>query len=165
MLSPTVRAMSPLDAMDVARIYAEGIETGHATCESEPPEWPVFDATHLQECRLVAVAGAETVGWAALSPTSSRCAYRGVAEVSVYVAASARGKGVGLALMSALLDDSERAGIWTLVAGVFPENAASLALHHKVGFRTVGTRERVVQTAGAWRDVVLLERRSATVGT
>lgn len=152
------------DAVAVLCIYQEGIETGHATCETVPPNWPDFDASHLAQCRFVAEADGIVLGWVALSPTSSRCAYNGVAEVSVYVGKSARGRGVGAALMEAMVGESERAGYWTLVAGVFPENEASLALHQKVGFKVLGTRDRLVRLDGVWRDVVLLERRSEVVG-
>jgi L-amino acid N-acyltransferase YncA len=144
----------------VQRIYAEGIATGNATLETEVPEWPSFDASHRPDCRLVARLGDEIVGWVALSPYSRRRVYRGVAWESVYVTEAARGRGVGRALMDALVRASEMAGIWTLVAGVMAENAASLALHERAGFRRVGVQERIGQDArGRWRDVVLLERR------
>lgn len=152
------------DAAVVLRIFQEGIETGHATCETMPPSWPDFDASHLAECRFVAEADGIVLGWVALSPTSSRCAYAGVAEVSVYVGRAARGRGVGIALMESVVGESERAGLWTLVAGVFPENVASLALHQKMGFKVLGIRDKVVRMDGVWRDVVLLERRSEVAG-
>lgn len=148
----------------VRAIYAEGIATGNATFETEVPPWAAWDAAHLPHCRLVAVAGERLFGWAALSPVSGRCVYAGVAEVSIYVAADSRGRGVGKALLRALITASEQAGIWTLQAGIFPENGASLALHRACGFRRVGVRERIGELAGVWRDVVLLERRSTVAG-
>lgn len=148
----------------VRAIYAEGILTGNATFATEPPGWAKWDADHLPDCRFVAQLGEPVVGWAALSPVSGRCVYAGVAEVSVYVAADARGRGVGSALLEALVHASEQHGIWTLQAGIFPENQASLAIHAAAGFRIVGVRERVGQRDGVWRDVVLLERRSRVVG-
>jgi L-amino acid N-acyltransferase YncA len=155
-----VEDMHPTDWAAVRDIYAQGIGTGDATFETVTPSWPVWDAGHLEAPRLVARSEAGVVGWAALSPVSERCAYGGVAEVSVYVAAAARGRGVGRRLLGALVTRSERQGIWTLQAGIFPENTASLALHRACGFRTVGTRERLGVLHGRWRDVVLLERRS-----
>jgi len=147
----------------VARIYAEGIATGHGTFETEVPSWERWDAAHPAELRLVAVAGGAVIGWAALSPVSERAVYAGVTEVSVYVAESSRGRGVGRALLERLVCRSEEAGIWTVQAGVFPENTASLRLHEAVGFRRVGVRERLGRQSGVWRDVVLLERRSAAI--
>jgi L-amino acid N-acyltransferase YncA len=128
------------------------------------PEWPEWDAAHRDDCRLVARRTGQVVGWAALSPVSRRCVYGGVAEVSVYVAESARGQGIGRALLSALIDASEAAGIWTLQAGIFPENEASVRLHKSCGFRVVGRRERIGQLHGVWRDTLLLERRSRHAG-
>ena len=125
------------------------------------PSWEAWDAAHLPANRLVAADGDRVVGWAALTGYSDRCCYEGVADLSVYVAADARGVGVGRALLERLVADSERAGIWTLQAGVFPENEASLALHRGCGFRVVGTRERLGSLGGVWRDVVLLERRAS----
>ena len=152
----------------VRAVYLEGLATGHATFETEAPEWEVWDAAHLPFARLVArsnVEGGEVLGWAALSPVSRRRVYEGVAEVSVYVAERARGGGVGLALLRALVEESERRGVWTLQAGIFPENAASLVLHARCGFREVGRRERIGKLEGRWRDTLLLERRSERVGT
>jgi L-amino acid N-acyltransferase YncA len=149
---------------DVARIYAEGIATGDATFETEAPDWERWDAAHMPGHRLVATAEGRPVGWAALAAVSERCVYAGVAEVSVYVAADARGRGVGAALLEALIASSEAGGVWTLQAGIFPENVASVRLHERAGFRIVGRRERLGQLHGAWRDVVLLERRSPVVG-
>lgn len=154
-----VRAMMPRDWGEVARIYAEGIATGHATFETAVPTWEAWDGAHAAECRLIA-EDAGIVGWAALAPYSKRPVYRGVGEVSVYVAALARGRGVGRTLLAAVLDAADAAGYWTLQAGIFPENEASLALHRAAGFRDVGRRERIgAMAAGKWRDVLLLERR------
>ena len=152
------------DWPEVARIFDEGIRTGVATFETEVPSWEAWDAAHLAEHRLVAVRDGRIVGWIALAPVSSRCCYEGVAEVSAYVAEEARGEGVGRELLAALIESSERAGIWTLETGVFPENAPSLALLQRFGFRVVGTRERIGRMHGMWRDVVFLERRSEVVG-
>ena len=160
----TIDAMRPDDWPAVKRIYEEGIATGQATLETSAPDWSEWDAGHLAVCRLVARAGDDVVGWAALSPVSSRCVYAGVAEVSIYVAENARGQGVGKRLLTALIEASEAEGFWTLQAGVFPENAASIRLHLSCGFRIVGRRERIGQLHGQWRDVVLLERRSQVVG-
>jgi phosphinothricin acetyltransferase len=147
----------------VARIYAEGIATGHATFETDVPTWARWDASHLVDQRLVALNGSEVVGWAALSGVSDRCVYGGVAEGSVYVAAGQRGRGIGRALLQELILRSEAAGIWTIQTGIFPENEASLRLHEAVGFRRVGVRERLGQLNGVWRDVVFLERRSPNI--
>jgi L-amino acid N-acyltransferase YncA len=157
--------MRPEDWPAVLAIYLEGIATGHATFEQSAPEWDKWDAGHLAAARIVARSdNGDVLGWAALSPVSSRCVYAGVAEVSVYVAESARGRGVGRALLERLIDDSEANGIWTLQAGIFPENIASFSLHQSAGFRIVGNRERLGQMNGRWRDVVLLERRSEVAG-
>lgn len=159
-----IREMTPDDWPAVRAIYEEGIATGHATFQTAAPSWEEWDADHLRDCRLVAVDGHRVLGWAALTKVSGRCVYRGVAEVSVYVAASARGRGVGRRLLDALVAESERNDVWTLQAGVFPENSASVAIHERCGFRVVGRRERLGQMRGDWRDVLLLERRSSTVG-
>ena len=140
-------------------ILEEGIATRVATFETVAPSWGHWDGAHLP-LRLVAEEDGEVVGWAALAPYSERECYRGVAESSVYVAAQARGRGLGRALMERLVRDSEEAGFWTLQAGVFPENEESLALHRRCGFRVVGVRERIGRLDGEWKDVVLLERRS-----
>lgn len=158
-----LRPMIAADWSAVEQIYQEGIAGGNATFESSPPAWADWDASHLANCRLVAVMAGEVVGWAALSPVSGRCVYAGVAEVSVYIAESARGQGVGTALLRALVVESEQNGIWTLQAGIFPENSASLRTHEKCGFRVVGRRERIGQMNGLWRDVMLLERRSTSI--
>ena len=159
-----VKMMKGEDWEVVRSIYRQGIATGDATFETDLPTWERWDQAHRRDCRLVARSGGQVVGWAALSPVSGRCVYGGVAEVSVYVAASARGKGFGTALLRALVEESESAGIWTLQAGVFPENTASIALHKACGFREVGRMERLGQMKGVWRDVALLERRSDVVG-
>lgn len=159
-----IESMSPDDWGDVRRIYLEGIATGDATFETDAPTWERWDATHRPGERFVAREGAVLHGWAALSPVSDRCVYGGVAEVSVYVAAAARGKGVGVALLRRLIDASESAGVWTLQAGIFPENRASVALHERHGFRQVGRRERIGKMKDVWRDVLLFERRSERVG-
>jgi L-amino acid N-acyltransferase YncA len=165
--SITVEALTAGDWPAVSAIYADGIATRNATFETEMPSWEAWDAAHLADHRLVARdSGSEpqTLGWAALTAYSDRCAYAGVAEVSVYVAKEARGRGVGRTLLAALVESADDAGIWTLQAGVFPENLASLSLHHSCGFRVVGLRERIGQLDGQWRDVVLLERRSKEIG-
>lgn len=164
-MSFVVEEMREGDWEAVRAVYLEGIATGDATFEREAPSWESWDASHLKEPRLVARGGERVKGWAALSPVSRRSVYAGVAEVSVYIAAAARGEGVGRALLCALVEASERARIWTLQAGIFPENAASLRLHLRCGFREVGRRERIGRAFdGRWRDTVLLERRSRVVG-
>jgi len=159
-----IAAMTPADWDDVRRIYAEGIATGNATLETEAPSWEKWDRGHRSDSRFVAREGGRIVGWAALSRVSERCVYEGVGEVSVYVGESARGRGVGRRLLDELVRASEDAGVWTLQAGIFPENAVSIALHQRCGFRIVGTRQRLGRLRGRWRDVALLERRSARVG-
>jgi phosphinothricin acetyltransferase len=159
-----IDAFRPEDWESVRAIYREGIDSGHATFESAVPKWDSWNASHLAAGRLVARIGDRVVGWAALSPVSDRCTYSGVAEVSVYVAAAARGRGIGRTLLAALIAESERAGIWTLQSGTFPENLASLALQKSCGFREIGRRERLGKMAGRWRDVLLLERRSPVAG-
>ena len=150
----------------VEAIYRQGIATGNATFETQSPTWEAWDAGHLTHSRLVATNDAgQVLGWAALSAVSGRCVYGGVAEVSVYVADGARGQGVGHQLLKALVAESEKNGIWTLQAGIFPENEASIRLHESLGFRVLGRRERIGKLAGVWRDTVLLERRSTVVGT
>jgi L-amino acid N-acyltransferase YncA len=168
--------MPPALWPSVRKIYAEGIATGNATFETEIPDWEKWDATHRRDCRLVAAEPTEdeaefrltgkitVLGWAALSPVSARDVYRGVAEVSVYVAAAARGRNIGKALLESLIQESESVGIWTLQAAIFPENVPSFALHRSCGFREVGIRRRLGMLGGVWRDVLLLERRSAKVG-
>ena len=157
--------MLPQHWQDVARIYAEGIATGNATFQKDIPSWEEWDISHLQNCRFVALNTEGVVlGWAALTPVSGRCVYAGVAEVSVYVTPQYSGHGVGKMLMNALIESSETEGLWTLQAGIFPENIGSVRLHESVGFRQIGRRERIGKMDGAWRDTLLLERRSEKVG-
>ena len=160
-----IREMTPEDWPEVEAIYLEGIRTGLATFETESPGWVVWDEEHLSSCRLLADQGGTVIGWAALSPVSDRCVYGGVAEVSVYVDAGLRGLGVGTLLLGSLIEASEEAGIWTLQAGIFPENVGSVLIHERLGFRRVGLRERLGKLEGEWMDVLLLERRSGRVGT
>ena len=160
-----ITEMRPGDWEAVRTIYAEGIATRLATFEVEAPSWEAWDAAHLSFARLVARKGKIVVGWAALSPVSRRHAYAGVAEVSVYVAQDLRGTGVGRQLLEALIAQSEQHGIWSLQAVMFPENAGSVALHSGCGFREGGRRERIGKLDGAWRDTMLLERRSQRIGT
>ena len=159
-----VRPMTPEDWSAVRDIFAEGIATGLATFETSPPSWEDWDRAHTVGHRLVVHDGAVVLGWAACSPMSSRCVYAGVLELSVYVAQAARGRGVGNALLRELISSTEADGIWTLQAGIFRTNVASLALHERHGFRRIGVRERVGRLGDEWLDVVLVERRSAVVG-
>lgn len=156
--------MQPAHWSSVEEIYRQGIATKNATFETDSPGWDAWNARHYLHSRLVAQDDQQILGWAALSPVSTRRVYRGVAEVSVYVAESARGRGVGRALLLALIEQSEENAIWTLQAGIFPENAASIGLHESLGFRQVGRREKLGQLRGIWRDVILLERRSLKAG-
>jgi phosphinothricin acetyltransferase len=162
-MSCVIEAMRPDDWQRVREIYLDGIATGNATFETEAPAWPDWDAGHFLFCRLVAREGSEVIGWAALSPVSKRRCYAGVAEVSLYVAASHRKQGVGKSLLLAVIDESERHGIWTLQGGSFPENEASLKLQASCGFRVIGRRERIGQLHGGWRDTIITERRSRVV--
>lgn len=148
----------------VKAIYEDGLATGNASFQTSAPNWEEWDAAHLQHSRLVAIINNQVAGWAALTPVSGRCVYAGVAEVSVYVAAVSRGLGIGEDLLLALIEESESNGLWTLQAGIFPENTASIRLHEKCGFRLLGTREKIGKMGDRWRDTVLLERRSTTVG-
>jgi phosphinothricin acetyltransferase len=160
-----VDAMSSDDWPAVRDIYEAGIATGEATFQTEAPPWDAWDAAHLETCRLVAREEDGTlIGWAALGRVSARPVYVGVAEVSVYVAAGARGRGVGRRLLTALIEAAERDGRWTLQASIFPENEASVRIHEQCGFRVVGRRERIARQYGRWRDTLLLERRSSVVG-
>ena len=161
---PVVQPLTAGHWPAVRAIYEQGIASGDATFETAAPGWATWDRGHLAGHRLVATLGGRVVGWAALAPVSERRAYAGVAEASVYVAAAAAGQGVGRALLERLVAGAEAAGIWTVQAGIFPENTASLALHRRCGFRTVGVRERLGRLGGRWRDVVLLERRSPLIG-
>ena len=163
-MSVTIRGMRHDDADRVLAIYQAGMDGGNASFETVAPEWPAFDAARLAGHRLVAVDDAGTVvGWVAVSAVSARAAYAGVVEHSVYVDPMAQGQGVGRVLLNALIASCEAAGIWTIQSGVFPENVASLRLHQRAGFRTVGVRERVGRHHGLWRDVVLIERRSPVI--
>jgi L-amino acid N-acyltransferase YncA len=160
-----VEPMAADDGPAVLEIYRQGIATGISTFETETPDWHHWSASHRRDCRLVARLDGRVVGWTALGRYSTRAVYAGVAWESVYVDEAARGRGVGLALLEALVPASEAAGVWTLIAGVQAENVGSLALHERAGFRRIGVQERVGRdAAGTWRDVVLLERRSPSVG-
>jgi len=159
-----IRAMAAEDWESVRAIYLDGIATGQATFETEAPTWTTWNNAHLPAARLVAISSERIAGWAALSAVSARPVYRGVAEVSVYVAQQMRGTGIGRLLLEALVRESENEGIWTLQAGIFPENAASISIHNSCGFREVGRRESIAKMEGVWRDTLLFERRSKLVG-
>jgi len=159
----TIRRLEPADWPDVETIWAEGIDTRNATFETETPAWEAFHASRHPQHRHVALLDDDIVGWATLSPVSRRPCYAGVAENSVYVTSSARGQGVGRALMDELVANADAGGIWTIQTSVFPENLASLRLHESVGFRVLGRRERIAQLHGVWRDTLFLERRSQVV--
>ncbi len=159
-----IRNMQASDWEQVRQIYTEGIATGLATFETNAPNYEDWDSAHVSSCRLVAEEDGAILGWAALSPVSSRCVYGGVGEVSVYISANSRGKGVGKQLLQQLIEESEKGGFWTLQSGVFPENKASIKLHEKVGFRYIGKRERVGKIHGVWKDNLLFEKRSRKVG-
>lgn len=163
-MSFVVDRMKDADWDEVRRIYLEGIATGNATFEREAPARERWDQGHLPHSRLVARSQNIVKGWAALAPVSTRSVYSGVADVSIYVGTEYRGEGLGRALLEALIFSSESNGIWTLQAGIFPENAASIALHKRCGFREVGRRERIGRMKEVWRDTILLERRSKVVG-
>ena len=163
MSSIEITDLRPEHWADVARIYAEGIATGNATFETDVPTWERWDAAHLPAHRFVALRDGEVVGWVAGSGVSDRCVYGGVIENSVYVAEEARGRGVGVRLLEELVRSSEAAGVWTIQTGIFPENAASIRVHERVGFALVGRRRRLGKLNGVWRDVMLLERRSELV--
>jgi phosphinothricin acetyltransferase len=156
--------MAPADAAAVLRIYQDGLDAGQASFETTAPDWTAFDRGRLPDHRYVAVDADEVVGWVAVTPVSARPVYAGVVEHSVYVDPGAHGRGVGATLLDALIASTEAAGVWTIQSAIFPENAASLAIHLACGFREVGRRERIGQLEGRWRDVVLLERRSPVVG-
>lgn len=160
-----IRPLTPEDWPQVREIYLQGVATGVATFETEAPAWSGWDKVHLPFARMTAreEGGGLVLGWAALSPASSRIVYRGVAEISIYVRNTARGQGIGKALLEALVAESEKHGIWTLQANIFAANPASLALHRACGFREVGRRERIAQIHGQWQDTILLERRSPTI--
>jgi phosphinothricin acetyltransferase len=156
--------MEPHHWNEVRRIYEEGMATGNATFQETAPDWEEWDKTHIKTGRLVAIENENIIGWAALTPVSGRCVYGGVGEISVYVAENARGKGVGKDLLKSLIENSEASKFWTLQAGIFPENIASIKIHEANGFRIIGKREKIGQMNGIWRDTILLERRSKTVG-
>jgi phosphinothricin acetyltransferase len=156
--------MRAYDWEQVRSIIVEGISTGYSTFETEAPSWEKWDAGHLQFARLVARKGEEVVGWAALTPVSARYVYRGVAELSISISEKSRGQGIGRALLETLIRESERNGIWMLQAAIFPENKVSVKLHRRCGFREVGRRERIGKLNGVWRDTLLFERRSKSVG-
>jgi phosphinothricin acetyltransferase len=158
-----IEPMTERHAAAVLAIYQAGIDEGDATFETQAPDWPEFTAAKLPGHRFVTSNGADVLGWVAVSPVSGRCVYAGVVEHSVYVHPEARGQGAGRQLLNALITSTEAAGIWTIQSGLFPENTASVALHHAAGFRTVGIRERLGQQHGRWRDVVLIERRSPLI--
>ena len=155
-----IRNLLPSDWDSVKSIYEKGIATDNATFQTSAPSWEEWDSSHLGTCRVIAEENGSLLGWAALTPVSSRCVYAGVAEVSVYVHPEQSGKGIGLALLEALVTLSEAEGIWTLQTDIFPENIGSLRIHEKAGFRTLGVREKIGKQNGVWRDTVLLERRS-----
>lgn len=156
--------MTADDWKNVSEIYRQGIETGNATFQQEIPTYTDWDNGHLKNCRIVAIKDNEVAGWAALTPVSGRCVYAGVAEVSVYVADKNRGHKIGHKLLEKLIIESENEKLWTLQAGIFPENIASLKIHEALGFRKIGHRERIGQMNGIWRDTILLERRSKLIG-
>ena len=160
----TITKMSPSDWQDVSRIYTLGIETGIATFQTEAPSYEAWDTGHISRCRLVAKLASQVIGWAALSPVSSRCVYAGVAEVSIYIDPSYKGMQVGTSLLEALIEASEAEGFWTLQSGIIKENSTSLKLHEKCGFRVIGFREKIGKMpSGKWHDVVLVEKRSSKI--
>jgi len=159
-----IRSMTKHDSSRILEIYKMGIDTGNATFETVVPSWSDWDIKHLEHSRLVYVENDKILGWGALSPVSARAVYKGVAEISIYVDTNNLGKGIGSQLMEKMIQSSEQQGIWTLFSSVFPENTSTIKLHEKFGFRVIGTRERIAQLNGKWRDTVLLERRSKTVG-
>lgn len=159
-----ITSLSSSDWNSVRSIYLEGIATGNATLETDAPSWEKWDGEHLASCRLIAKDDDTILGWAALSPVSGRCVYGGVAEVSIYIAETARGKGIAKQLFERLIEESEKSDLWTLQSGILQENIASIKLHEKCGFRIVGVRERIGQRDGIWRNVVLMERRSHRIG-
>ncbi|PTT16440.1 N-acetyltransferase [Flavobacterium sp. HMWF030] len=158
-----IRKLSDKHWDQVKIIYQKGIDTGNATFQTNAPSWEDWDNSHLASCRIIMQEDEKVIGWAALTPVSSRCVYAGVAEVSVYVDPAYSGKGIGLTLLNELVRQSEAEGIWTLQAGIFPENTASLHIHEKAGFRILGTREKIGKQNGVWRDTALLERRSSVI--
>ena len=157
--------MQPEDGEVVLKIFQEGIDSENATFDKEPPSWEVWDTKHFNLCRwILEDENNEIVGWAAIQPVSNRDCFRGVAEVSIYLTGKAQGKGLGQMLLQKLILDSEENEFWTLQSGIFPENEASIAVHHKLGFVTIGRREKIAEMNDKWRDIILLEKRSTTVG-
>lgn len=159
-----IKEMKSSNWDQISQIYKEGIDTNNATFETTIPSWSSWISNHIPGCNIIASKGEEILGWASLSPTSGRKVYSGVVEVSVYVSEKHHGKGIGKALLKKLIELSENKGIWTLQAGIFPENEISINLHKKCGFKSVGIREKIGKMNGVWRDVVLMERRSKLVG-
>jgi L-amino acid N-acyltransferase YncA len=164
MIDISIEKMSVDSWVDIQRIYSEGIASGNATFEKQIPDWETWDKLHRKDCRLVARINGKITGWAALSNISERYVYSGVAEVSIYVDPYYMRKGIGNKLLSSLIKESQENGIWTLQAGIFPENVSSIKLHEKHGFRIIGVREKIGKMNSRWRDVFLLERRSKSVG-
>jgi phosphinothricin acetyltransferase len=164
-MDAVIRSMNEKDWPSVSEIYRQGIETGKATFQSDIPAYDEWDTTHIRECRFVAVVDGKVTGWVALSKISSRCVYGGVAEVSIYIAENHREEGIGRQLLKYLITESERAGFWMLQSGIMEDNAASIRLHECCGFRMVGCREKIGKdVSGKWRNNVLMEKRSHTVG-
>lgn len=163
-MSVEIKHINPEDWPSIAKIYKQGIDTGIATFETEVPSQEHWDYAHINACRLAAWIENHLVGWAALSPVSGRCVYGGVAEVSVYVDTERQGMGIGSKLLEHLITESEQEGFWTLQSGIFPQNMASINLHKKLGFRTIGYRQKVGKLKGIWYDNVLMERRSKIIG-
>jgi len=159
-----IKNIEAQDYPQVAAIYSAGIATGMATFQTEATSWEEWDKSHLKDCRIVVFENGQMAGWAALTPVSNRCVYAGVAEVSIYIAESFRGKGIGKLLLLQLIDESEKIGLWTLQSGIFSENIASIKLHEYCGFRVIGTREKIGKKDGVWKDNTIMERRSKTVG-
>lgn len=159
-----IKNIEAKDYPQVAAIYKAGIATGMATFQTEATSWEEWDKSHLKECRIAVLENDQMAGWAALTPVSNRCVYAGVAEVSIYVTESFRGKGIGKLLLLQLVAESEKIGLWTLQSGIFAENIASIKLHEYCGFRVIGTREKIGKTDGVWKDNIIMERRSKTVG-
>ncbi|HEY9261541.1 N-acetyltransferase family protein [Chitinophaga sp.] len=160
----TIQPMTTSHGTQVLAIYEAGIATGNATFQTTAPEWSAWDESHIKSCRLVAMDNDKVLGWAALTAVSGRCVYAGVAEVSIYVAPEAQGKGIGRQLLEELIKQSEQNNFWTLQAGIFPENTGSLKIHEHCGFRVLGRREKIGKMNDTWRDTLLLERRSTVVG-
>jgi L-amino acid N-acyltransferase YncA len=159
-----IRILEAKDYPQVSAIYASGIATGMATFQTEATSWEEWDKSHLKECRIAAFENDEMMGWSALTAVSNRCVYAGVAEVSIYISENFRGKGIGKLLLIRLIEESEKIGLWTLQSGIFAENVASIKLHEYCGFRLIGTREKIGKKDGLWKDNVIMERRSKTVG-